>query len=166
MEGFIGKSKAAQTSQLWLAVPRIVLGVILVVTWYENLAKGLYQADNFRGFILYLAEGHTIGPYHAFLTGVVAPNAGLFATFQLVTELLMGLALIFGALTPLAGLGALFFFANLFVAYLNPTLGEWIWTHVMLLTMAAMSTFGKSGRALGIDLLLLQHWGEPKYPFY
>ncbi len=166
MSNFIAESKASQVSRVWIAIPRVVLGVILVATWYENLAKGLYQTENFRNFILYLADGHTFTLYATFLTDVVAPLAGVFGTFQLVAELLMGLALIFGALTPLAGLGAIFFFANLYLAYLNPTLGEWIWTYVMLVTLAVIVTFGRSGRSLGVDLLLLKSRGEPKYPVY
>ena len=166
MSEFIAQSRASQVSRIWLAVPRIVLGIILLVTWVENLNKGLYSAEGFRGFILSLADGHPLGFYAAFLTNVVAPISGMFGAFQMVAELLLGLALITGTLTTLAGLGAILFFLNLFLAYLNPNLGEWIWTYVMLVTMASIVTLGRAGRALGVDTLLFRSRGEPKYPIY
>ncbi|MFQ5578809.1 MAG: DoxX family membrane protein, partial [Anaerolineae bacterium] len=118
-------SKETHNLRKTIAILRVVLGVILLVTWWENLQKGLYQADNFAGFINSLANGHPVAFYRAFLSGVVAPNAALFGTFQLITELGMGVALVLGLFTPLAGLGAIVFFFNLFMAYLNPNPGDW-----------------------------------------
>ncbi|RME97385.1 MAG: hypothetical protein D6768_19765 [Chloroflexi bacterium] len=148
-----------------VALLRLVLGIILLVTWWENVQKGLYQADNFAGFINGLAAGHPIAPYRAFLTGVVAPNATIFGTFQLITELAMGVSFVLGVFTPLAGLGAIFFFGNLFLAYLNPALGEWIWTYVLLVTAAVVVTFTRAGRAWGIDAKLYRQRGKPSFPF-
>ncbi len=149
-----------------LVLPRIALGVIFLYTWYENLTKGLYTAEGFRGFMFYLAEGHPIGPYAAFLTQIIAPISGISGPFQLIAEFLMGLALIIGAFTPLAGIGALVFSMNLFVTYLNPNLGEWIWTYVMLMVLAAITAFGYAGRSFGVDKRLVERFGEPRYPIY
>ena len=162
----IPRSGSSQVSRVWLAIPRILLGVILLVTWYENLSKGLYTADGFRGFILGLAAGHPLGFYEGFLTDVIAPIAGAFGSIQMVVELLMGLALLAGAFTPLAGLGAILFFFNLFLAYLNPNQGEWIWTYVMLVTLAVIVTFGRAGRSLGLDAILIRRFGEPGLPLW
>ena len=158
------ESKDAYKLRRIVALLRITLGVILLVTWWENLQKGLYQADNFAAFINSLAAGHPIGAYQAFLVNVVAANATIFGTFQLITELGMGVALLFGLFTPLAGLGATFFFLNLFMAYLNPTLGEWIWTYVLLVVAALVVTLTRSGLALGIDRRLAKDRGKPPFP--
>ena len=166
MSDFFSQSKASQVSRLWLAIPRILLGVILIATWFENLNKGLYTADGFRGFMYYLAEGHPLGFYAGFLTNVIAPLAGVFGPAQMAAELLMGLALLVGVLTPLFGLGSILFFFNLFLAYLNPNLGEWIWTYVMLITLAVIVTFGRAGRSLGVDMFLLKRFGENKLPLW
>jgi uncharacterized membrane protein YphA (DoxX/SURF4 family) len=143
---------------------RVTLGVIMLVTWWENLQKGLYQPDNFAGFINFLADGHPIAPYGAFLTNVIAPNAALFGPFQLVTELAMGIALVLGIFTPLAGIGATFFFINLLLSFLNPNTGEWIWTYVLLVAAALVVTLARSGRALGIDEWLIKSRGRPSIP--
>jgi uncharacterized membrane protein YphA (DoxX/SURF4 family) len=153
-------------SRRYLAVLRILLGVIFLVTWADNLGKGFYTPAGFREFILSLADGHPLGFYRAFLEGVVAPVAGIFAPFQMVAELGMGLALLTGAFTPLAGLGAAFFFLNLLLAYLNPALGEWIWTYVLLVTVAVVVTLSSAGRAWGIDSWLLNRRGSPRLPLY
>jgi len=166
MSDFISRSVSSQVSRVWLAIPRVVLGTILLVTWFENLTKGLYSAEGFRGFILSLAEGHPLGLYAGFLTGVIAPIAGVFGPLQMVAELAMGVALLTGALIPLAGLAAIVFFFNLFLAYLNPNPGEWIWTYVMLVTLAVIVTFGRAGRSLGVDAILLARFGEPKQPLW
>jgi uncharacterized membrane protein YphA (DoxX/SURF4 family) len=153
-------------SRKYLSALRILLGVILLVTWVDNLGKGLYTPLDFQAFILELANGHPLGFYGAFLENVIAANAGIFAVFQMVAELLLGLALLTGTLTRLAGLGAAAFFFNLFLAYTNPSLGEWIWTYVMLLALALVVSLGAAGRAWGLDQLLLQRRGEPKLPVY
>ncbi len=148
-----------------VALLRIVLGIILLATWWDNLQKGLYLQHGFARFVSGLASGHPIAFYRHFLTGVIVPNAALFGTFQLIAELAMGIALLLGLFTPLAGLGASLFFLNLFLAYLNPNTGEWIWTYVLLLTSAVVVTFTRSGRAWGVDGRLAQKRGKPPFPF-
>jgi uncharacterized membrane protein YphA (DoxX/SURF4 family) len=157
------ESKDAYRLRRIVALLRITLGVILLVTWWENLQKGLYQADNFANFINSLAAGHPIAAYRAFLVNVVAANATIFATFQLITELGMGLALVLGLFTPLAGLGATFFFLNLLLSYLNPNTGEWIWTYVLLVVAALVVALTRSGRALGLDRRLARDRGRPPF---
>jgi len=78
----------------------------------------------------------------------------------------MGLSLIIGAFTPLAGIGALVFSINFFVTYLNPNLGEWIWTYVMLMVLAAITAFGYAGHSFGVDKRLVERFGQPRYPIY
>lgn len=160
----MAQSKDAYKIRRTVALLRITLGVILLVTWWENLQKGLYQANNFAAFIGSLAAGHPIEPYRRFLTDVVIPNATIFSTFQLVTELGMGVALILGVFTPLAALGAVFFFLNLLLAYLNPNTGEWIWTYVLLTVSAWTVAMSRAGRALGIDRRLSRDREKPPYP--
>jgi uncharacterized membrane protein YphA (DoxX/SURF4 family) len=157
--------KEAQDLRSIVVLLRVVLGIILLVTWWENLNKGLYQADNFAGFSNWLADGHPIGWYRAFLTNVIAPIASIFGTFQMITELGMGIALLLGLFTFPAAIGATFFFLNLFVAYLNPNTGEWIWTYVLLVTTALVVALTRSGRALGLDAILFKRRGKLPIPF-
>lgn len=67
---------------------------------------------------------------------------------------------VFGALTPLAGARASFFFLNLLLTYLGNS-QEWIWTYVLLFAVAVIVTLARSGRELGIDKVLLRKRGKP-----
>ena len=147
-----------------VAVLRITIGVILLVTWYKNLTDGIYTADGITGLFNYIFNDNGGGPdfYRGLIQGTILQAPGLFATFQMLAELAMGLALLLGIFTPLAGLGALLFFFNLFLAYFGGN--EWIWTYVLLTSAAFAVTFTRSGRAFGLDRLLANRRGEP--PFF
>jgi len=153
-------------SRTYISALRILLGIIFLVTWKENLDQGMYTAVGFRGFMEYLANGHPLEFYRTFLLNVMAPLAPVFGPFQMIAELGMGLALLSGTLTRLAGAAATLFFVNLFLAYLNTALGEWIWTYVLLIAVAAVVVLGRAGRAWGVDVLLLKWRGEPRLRVY
>ncbi len=152
----------AQYFRRMIAVLRITLGVILLVTWYDNFTKGVYTADGIRGLFdwIFNETGGGSDAYRAIVNSTILPNAGAFAAFQLVAELLLGLGLTFGGLTTIAGWGATVFFLNLFLSYQGGS--EWIWTYVLLTAAGFVVATTKSGRAFGLDQLLLQTQGEPK----
>ncbi|MEM9611656.1 MAG: DoxX family membrane protein [Actinomycetota bacterium] len=145
------------TGSIPVALLRITLGVIVMVTWFDNLGKDLYTGDGLSGLIGWLFDeengnGSSLGFYESILDSVVVPNAGLFAGLQLVVELVFGLSLLFGIFTRLGSLLAAGFFVSLFLGYFGGE--EWIWTYV-LLTMAAITVFlGYGGRRLGADQFL------------
>lgn len=149
------------TARQATAILRITLGVILVVTWFKNLQDGIYTADGIVGLFNYLFNDNGGGPafYRSLINGTILQVPGLFAVFQLVGELLLGLGLLVGLFTPLAALGAALFFFNLFLAYLGGN--EWIWTYVLLTVSALVVALAQSGRAWGLDSLLLRRLGEP-----
>ena len=151
----------AQNLRRLLALLRVTLGVILLVTWYDNLRKGVYTADGISGLFDWIFNGTGGGPefYRALIGGTILQVPGLFGAFQLVAELLLGLGLLFGMFTPVAAAGAALFFFNLFLAYFGGD--EWIWTYVLLTVAALVAGLGRSGRAWGIDRLLRNRWGEP-----
>ena len=144
-----------------VAVLRITLGVILVATWYENLRGDKYTADGIVRLFNYIFHENEGGPafYRAIINGTILQVPGLFGGFQLVAELLMGLALLVGLFTPLAAVGAALFFFNLFLAHLGGH--DWIWTYVLLTVSALVAALAQSGRAWGLDSLLLRRLGEP-----
>ena len=144
---------------------RVTLGIILLVTWYENLTKGVYTADGIAGLFNYLFNENGGGPpfYRAIVEGSILQVPGLFASFQMIAELLLGLGLLFGALTPITGIGAAFFFLNLLFAYLGGN--EWIWTYVLLTSSALVVGLSRSGRAFGLDQYLVKSRGEPPIAF-
>ena len=146
-----------------VALLRITLGIILLVTWAENLSKGVYSAGGISGLFEYIFDDNGGGAafYRAIIGGTVLQAPGVFGAFQMVAEFLMGAGLLLGALTPLAGFGAAFFFFNLFLAYFGGQ--EWIWTYVLLTVSALVAALTRSGRAWGVDAWLLSRRGEPPY---
>jgi uncharacterized membrane protein YphA (DoxX/SURF4 family) len=150
-----------------VALLRITLGVILLVTWYDNFRSGLYTADGLVGFFNWLFDGEngngsSLLVYQVFLETFIVPIAGPFAAFQMVAEFLIGLALLVGFFTRLFGLMAMFFFANLFFSYFGGN--EWIWTYVLLFMSTLTITLGAAGRRWGFDSRLWQARGQAKIP--
>lgn len=147
-----------------LAVPllRITLGVIILVTWVDNLRKDVYTGDGLTGLInwLFAEDGNnsSLGFYESILDSVVVPAAGFFAVAQLVVELLFGLGLLLGAFTRLSSLLALGFFLSLFLGYFGGH--EWIWTYVLLMAASLTVFLGWGGRRFGVDELLAARRGR------
>lgn len=145
-----------------VALLRITLGLIVLVTWFDNLDKDLYTADGFEGFINFLFDengnGSSLGFYESFVDAVVIPIAGPYGVFQAVVELGIALALLFGIGTRLASLLTALFFGNLFLAYFGGE--EWIWTYVLLFMSAVTVFLGYGGRKLGVDEYLVRTKGE------
>ncbi len=163
----MNQKKETEQLRIAAALLRITVGVIILVTWYENVTKGLYSADGLTGFFNWLFDAQngnasSLGWYKAFLDTAVAPIAGPFAIFQMTAELIMGLALLLGGFTRFFGLAAMFFFANLFLSYFGGH--EWIWVYVLLFMSALTIFLSKAGRHWGIDRRLAQTRGEPPYP--
>jgi uncharacterized membrane protein YphA (DoxX/SURF4 family) len=159
-------NKLTQQRSTAVALLRITLGVVILATWYGNVKDGLYTAEGLTGFLNWLFDpngnGSSLTFYKAFLDTAVLPVAGLFGTFQLVTEFLLGIALIVGAYTRLSGIVAMFFFINLFLSYFGGN--EWIWVYVLLFMSALTVALSAAGRTWGVDQQLLQKYGEPKLP--
>ena len=147
-----------------VALLRITLGVIFLVTWADNLEKDLYTADGLEAFLDGLFDeesgnGSSFAGYKSFLDAVVIPLAGPYGVLQAVAEFTIGVALIAGVLTRLFSLMAVFFFFNLILSYFGGE--EWIWTYVLLFMSAVTVFLGYGGRKLGVDQLLVKARGEP-----
>ncbi len=144
-----------------VALLRITVGLILLVTWYDNLRKGVYTSEGIVDLFNYIFHDKEGGApfYRTIINSTILQVPGLFAVFQMVAELLMGLALLFGVFTPLAAAGATLFFFNLFLAYFGGL--EWIWTYVLLTVSALVVALSQAGRSWGLDSALLRRLGEP-----
>ncbi len=152
-----------------VAFLRITLGVIILFTWWENFQKEIYTSQGITNLFtgpdygIFTNGGGTLFGYRAIVQSTILQFPGPFAAFQMIAEFLMGLGLLVGGLTRLAGLGATVFFLNLFVAYYGGS--EWIWTYVLLTMSALTVTLTYAGRELGFDGYLLKKRGAPRYPF-
>jgi len=154
-----------QTPLFWIAVLRIMLGLVFLTTWYSNLRKGFYTPDGLQNFFLHVfpLSENPLTWYAAFINDVILPIRGLFAPFQLVAEFLMGLALLVGLFTPLTSVAAIFFLSNTFLA----TFGhDWPWAYLMPIGILGVCVVARAGRSLGVDAHLLKRFGERKLPLW
>ncbi len=140
-----------------LAILRVTLGIVILVTWLDNLQKGLYTADGLTGFFNWLFDAEngnasTLAFYHSFLQAVVVPVAGPFALAQMVGELVLGLMLLLGLFTRISGIAAMLFFFNLFLAYFGGH--EWIWVYVLLFVSSLTVALSRAGRFWGLEARL------------
>lgn len=152
------------TSLAWIALLRIMLGVLFITTWGSNLSKGFYTPDGLQYFFteVFPQSANSLTWYAAFIDNVIIPIRGVFAPVQLVGEFLLGLFLLIGVFTPVTGVFAAFFILNTFLA----TYGhDWPWSYVTILGILFVVFMTKAGRSLGVDAWLLKKRGEPKIPF-
>jgi thiosulfate dehydrogenase [quinone] large subunit len=105
------------------------------------------------GFIEKEIAHPTFGWYAAFLQGVVLPNFTLFGMLTFLTELGLGVLLLLGLLTRLAGLGGFCWQVNIALGAYNVP-GEWGWIWVLLTLPQFCFAFAGAGRVLGLDRYL------------
>ena len=147
----------------WIALLRIMMGLVFLTTWFNNLNKGLY-GDGFLPFIQGWADGTEFRWYADFLYNVVIPNIEILRVVQVVTEgLIMGVFLLIGLFTPLSAAIAWFFVVNLFLASFGT--GEWPWTYIIMGVILAIIAVTRAGRSFGLDAWLVKKWGEPPIPY-
>lgn len=153
-----------RTSLIWIALLRIMLGVLFLTTWGSNLTKGFYTPDGLLYFFtdVFPQSANSLGWYAAFIDNVILPIRGVFAPFQLVGEFLLGLFLLIGVFTPITSVFTAFFIINTFLASFGH---DWPWSYITILSILFVLFMTKAGRSLGVDAWLLKKHGEPKIPF-
>jgi uncharacterized membrane protein YphA (DoxX/SURF4 family) len=146
----------------WIALLRIMVGLMFLLTWLPNFLDGLYTPDGL--FIFFTKEfpqsENPLGFYASFIDGVILPIRNVFAPFQLVAEFLLGLAILVGAFTPLASIAGIFFLLNTMLA----TFGhDWLWSYIMPIGILLVTLFTHAGRVIGVDAYLLKRYGERNF---
>jgi uncharacterized membrane protein YphA (DoxX/SURF4 family) len=106
-----------------------------------------------RGFIQQEIQHPTFPFVARFLTDVVVPNFPFFGLVTFLTELALGLGLLLGLLTRLAGLGGFLWQVNIALQAFNVP-GEWPWIWVLLTLPQFCFAFSGAGRVLGLDAWL------------
>jgi uncharacterized membrane protein YphA (DoxX/SURF4 family) len=159
------KLRQPQTPLTWIALLRLMIGLVFLTTWFSNVDKGFYTPDGLQTFFteVFPQSGNPIAWYAAFIENVILPIREVFAPFQLVTELILALALILGIFTPLFSLAGIFFLANTFLA----TFGmDWPWAYLMPIAVLGAAMLTRAGRSLGVDAWLVKRFGQPSLPIY
>ena len=137
-------------SLLLLAVVRIFVGLL----WFQQLAWKM--PPTFGGLRRYVENEaqHTFVPgYSAILKNVFLTHFSLLGTGVWLTELLVGLSLLFGLFTRLGAVLAVLLSLQLYIG-LAYAPGEWYWTYGMLVLLGLVLVAVPAGRYLGLDALL------------
>jgi uncharacterized membrane protein YphA (DoxX/SURF4 family) len=164
MKTLSGKNKL-NVPLVWIALLRIMLGVMFLSTWLPNALDGLYTPD---GLLIFFTKDfpqseNPLVFYANFIDEVILPIRNVFAPFQLVAEFLMGLALLMGAFTPLVSISGVFFLLNTMLA----TFGhDWLWSYIMPMSILVVVFFTRAGRVIGVDAYLLKWFGERKFTLW
>lgn len=147
------KHANVKASLAWLVILRVFLG-------YEWLVSGIGKIRD--GFLVSgdkLVSGSSLMPmgpgtpewYRWIMETFVFPHALFFQWVVTLTELALGLALIFGLFTGLAALGSIFMNINFALA----GAGGNIW-----FVMVSIAMLGGAGRAFGLDYYVMPFLGE------
>jgi len=157
--------------QTWIVVLRVVVGAwFLKAVWTKLVVEFLggvvpYPAVSarFLGFhpkrVAEFAAGNPVGWYKDFLEDTVLPNSRTFASLQAYGEAAVGLGLVLGLLTGLAGLVGLVLCLNYALATQWMSFGQQGF-HVLLVTAMVMFVGARGGRAWGVDGWILAWWGD------
>jgi thiosulfate dehydrogenase (quinone) large subunit len=141
-----------------LAIFRMAFGLL-----YLDMAFQKAPWKNYgwlRGFIEQEIQHPTFGVVAAFLQDVVLPNFAVFGMLTFVTELALGLLLLTGTLTRLAGLGGFLWQVNIALQAFNVP-GEWYWIWPLLTLPQFTFAACGAGRVAGVDRLLRRALGRP-----
>jgi uncharacterized membrane protein YphA (DoxX/SURF4 family) len=152
-------------SELMLAALRVLMGVIFLAVWADNVAKGYYSPGGWADFVQGYADTTKVGLYADLLESVMIPNAALFAYGQFGIEFVVfGLFLVAGLFTPVSALLAALFQLNLLVA--TSGTGEWPGTYIIMFLLLVAIGLSQSGRTLGVDAVLARRSPHPRLPVY
>lgn len=147
-----------KTPLFWIALLRMMIGLVFLTTWVNNLFEGFYTP---AGFLRFFTESfpqveNPLTWYASFINEVILPVRTVFAPFQMVAELIMGLALLFGLFTPLFSLAGIFFLMNTMLA----TAGhDWPWAYLMPIGILIVILLTRAGRSAGVDGWLVRRLG-------
>ncbi|OLB07051.1 MAG: hypothetical protein DMD98_06430 [Candidatus Rokuibacteriota bacterium] len=156
--------------QSWIALLRVVVGLwFLKAVWTKLVVGHLWGivpypavSERFLAFhpkrVAEFAAGNPVGWYKDFLEVTVLPHSGMFATLQAYGEVAVGVGLVLGLLTGLAGLVGLFLSLNFGLATQWMSFGQQGF-HVLLVTSMVIFFFARAGRAWGLDGWILSSRG-------
>lgn len=150
------RNMLSATMPLWpVAFARMLIGVLWLFSLRWKLPPS-FDGGNERGLRTWLeleVEHPVIGLYGDLIDNVVLPNFTLFAWLLFLTELLVGISLLFGLFTRLGAAMGLVMALNLGIG-LAEVPGEWPWSYMMLAMWHGLFVVGAAGRVLGLDATL------------
>jgi thiosulfate dehydrogenase (quinone) large subunit len=96
----------------WLAGVRVATGTVFVYMGTGHLLGGVATADGFQKMIGGFAKSDPLQPYTSVMVPIVLAAPGFYGPLFVFGMLAAGLGLIFGLLTPIALVGAIWLSLN------------------------------------------------------
>lgn len=150
-------------SRSLLAILRVYLGVILLITNIGKLTRGTPFSTEMLGFLRGVATRRASVPYLHFVQQVVIPHSTLFSYLVMTGEAVAALSLLTGTMTRVGATVAMFLFLNYMLAK-----GRMFWSpdsqDAAVFFIALVVFLGRAGRVWGVDAYLAQRW--PKSPLW
>ena len=134
-----------------LALFRIAFGLLYLDMAFQKAPWNDYGW--LRGFIEKEIAHPAFPAVAELFKTVVLPNFGFFGFMTFVVELALGLGLLLGLLTRLAGIGGFLWQVNIALGAFNVP-GEWYWIWVLLTMPQFCFAFSTAGRVWGLDALV------------
>ena len=161
------KLPSSTTYAVWLAFFRIYTGVF----WLMHGIPKFTQSQDFmppNGMMTQFLNAqitHNSGPYQAFLTNVVLPNAWFFAELVRIGEVVTGCLLLLGFYTRLGGLIGVLLSLN-YISAKGGLMHLSVWSGLdsTALVLSALSIVLPTGRVLGVDAILARLRRRPVQP--
>jgi len=146
--------------RIWSALLRAVVGGVWLFEAYPQLtARDSYLGQGFLSLVQSMAAGNPWRFYREFLGSVVLPHASVFSYLTLVGNLLVGLCLLLGLLTPYSAFVGLLLNVNYGLA--AGWMDRMTYSLNGLLLVAEIVIIAQSaGRTAGVDAILAD--GRPK----
>ncbi|HTX57899.1 MAG TPA: TQO small subunit DoxD [Candidatus Acidoferrales bacterium] len=159
------KLPSSATYGFWLALLRIYAGAFWLM---HGIPKFLHGEDFMppNGMMVPFLNTqiqHTSGPYQAFLTNVVLPNASFFAELVRLGEVVTGCLLLLGFYTRFGALIGILLALNYISAKGGLAhLDVWSGLDSAALALTAVSLVLPTGRVLGVDGILARLRRRPE----
>jgi uncharacterized membrane protein YphA (DoxX/SURF4 family) len=140
-------------TELWpIALARMAMGVLWLFSLRWKLPPD-FIPDSGRGLMDWLqleVEHAAFGFYGQIVESVILPNFTFFAWIIFLAELVVGLMLLTGTISRLAGLLGLMMSLNLGIGLLEVP-GEWPWSYAMMAMWHGTFIVTAPGRLWGVD---------------
>lgn len=147
---------------LWpVAGARIMIGILWLYSLRWKLPPNFLPGEE-RGLMDWLeleVQYPAFEFYGQFVSSVVIPNFTFFAWLIFLAELAVGVLLLTGTFTRLAGFLGLLLAINLGIGLLEVP-GEWPWSYVMLAMWQGAFLVMGAGRVFGVDGWLLKRFAH------
>lgn len=138
-----------QELRIWPALLRLAVGGVWIFEAYPQIsARDSYLGAGFVKLVQSMAAGNPWHFYRDFLERVVLPHASVFSYVTLVGNMLIGICLLLGLLTPYASAVAMLLNINYALASgwmdrMNYSLNAVLFfSELLILAMMAGQTFG------------------------